>query len=186
MRRLHGQLLQSAINGVTQRRDKALRDVIRYQGKLDVLLRKRARLERQHEKELKSRATHGAAQVEELPSEPVDTTDIPEADERFFATAKLVKPAEPAGEIPGTDAYARAVKVPAPQTEPDDLGIPEFLRRGIEADKAVRAEIEKQNAERKRTKSQVRIEKMKAKQSGATAQMPLTGKAALKFIKEGA
>lgn len=54
-KRLHNELLQSAINGTTERRDKALRDVIRYQGKLDVLKRKQARLLRQYQREAKAR-----------------------------------------------------------------------------------------------------------------------------------
>ena len=68
---------------------------------------------------------------------------------------------------------------PVPLEPTDGLSIPDFLKR----DKAARVEIEQQNAERKRTKAQVRIEKMKAKQSGDTRKVPLTGRDALKFIR---
>ena len=78
---------------------------------------------------------------------------------------------------------------PAPVKPTDDEPIPAFLdrRKLAEADAIdakARAEIEQANAERKRIKSQVRIEKLKAKQSGETRRMPLTGKAALAHIHE--
>lgn len=143
MKKLRNDLLQSAIIGTEQRRDKALRELIRLQTKLDELRKKAAR-----------RLTKRVARTPEPPLDPI----------------------------------TQATLVTAPQREDDNdpLGIPEFLRRGIAADNAVRAEIEKSNAERKRVKSLVRIEKMKAKQSGETRKMPLSGKDALKFIKEGA
>jgi hypothetical protein len=61
----------------------------------------------------------------------------------------------------------------------DDLDIPGFLRR----DAKVAAEIKQEIADQKRTKAQVRIEKLKAKQSGATKRMPLQGKEALAAIR---
>ena len=67
----------------------------------------------------------------------------------------------------------------------DDLGIPTFLQRQKAAearDKAAAEAIRAEQEERKRNKARVRIEEMKAKQSGATKRMPLQGKEALKAI----
>jgi len=72
-----------------------------------------------------------------------------------------------------------------PHTSLDDLGIPTFLQRQQDAetrDKAAAEAIRAEQAERKRNKTRVRIEEMKAKQSGATKHMPLQGKDALKAI----
>ena len=79
-----------------------------------------------------------------------------------------------------------------------DAGIPEFLRRGIAAQKAVdevilsdvmkrdaeaAAAVAAEAAELKKRKTAGRIAKMKAKQSGETRKMPLSGKAALAAIR---
>lgn len=70
----------------------------------------------------------------------------------------------------------------------DDLTIPAFLQREAPAklqaasDKVAEA-IREEIAERKRKKAQGRIAKMKAKQSGDTKRMPLTGKEALAAIR---
>jgi hypothetical protein len=84
---------------------------------------------------------------------------------------------------------ARVVKVAAPVAEKprisEDLSIPTFLQRkrdGEERDKIAAAAILAEQAERKRTKTRIRIEEMKAKQSGATRRMPLTGKEAMAAI----
>jgi hypothetical protein len=70
-----------------------------------------------------------------------------------------------------------------------DTGIPEFLRRGQAAQKAADDVIADQlrtgQAETKRLKAQGRIAKMKAKKSGETKKMPLSGKAALEAIRNG-
>jgi hypothetical protein len=73
---------------------------------------------------------------------------------------------------------------PEPMPSPVDIGIPDFLQRGVAAQKAV-DEIIAEQAEHKRRKSAGRIARMKAKQSGETKRMPLTGKAALDAIRNG-
>jgi hypothetical protein len=67
----------------------------------------------------------------------------------------------------------------------DDLGIPAFLRRQSKADADVAAEIKAEQAAVSKAKAAGRIAKMKAKKSGETRKMPLTGKAALALINEG-
>lgn len=78
---------------------------------------------------------------------------------------------------------------PAVQPTPAIDDIPEFLRRGVAASKAVdeviAEQIKSEQAETKKVKARNRIEKMKAKQRGDTKKMPLTGKAALEFINNG-
>ena len=64
-----------------------------------------------------------------------------------------------------------------------DTGIPAFLRRK-EPD-PVTEQIKAEQAETKKKKAQGRIAKMKAKQSGETKKMPLTGRAALDAIRNG-
>jgi hypothetical protein len=61
-----------------------------------------------------------------------------------------------------------------------DTSIPSFLRR---SPNPVAEAIKVEQAETKRLKAQGRIAKMKAKQSGETRKMPLTGKAALAAIR---
>jgi hypothetical protein len=76
-------------------------------------------------------------------------------------------------------------KIPEPiqdQVQPtDDLAIPTYLQRKLDP---VAAEIKTEQDETKRLKARGRIEKMKAKKSGAMTAMPLTGKAALDAIPE--
>jgi hypothetical protein len=81
------------------------------------------------------------------------------------------------------------IKTEAPKLErtADDLGIPTFLQRQKDAearDKAAADAIRAEQDERKRNKTRVRIEEMKAKQSGVTKRMPLQGREALKAIYE--
>jgi len=67
-----------------------------------------------------------------------------------------------------------------------DLDIPTFLRRTptarTQSDAEIVAELQASINERKRRKSAGRIAAMKAKQSGETKTMPLSGKAALAKI----
>jgi len=78
---------------------------------------------------------------------------------------------------------------PAPGSliTPDDgLAIPTFLQRSRDAaarDKIAADAIRAEQDERKRNKARVRIETMKAKQSGATRKMPLSGREALAAIR---
>jgi hypothetical protein len=71
--------------------------------------------------------------------------------------------------------------------KPDDLGIPDFLKRGLAAqkavDKVVAEQIKEEQVETKKAKTRGRIEKLKAKQRGDLKKMPLTGKAALDAIR---
>jgi hypothetical protein len=76
------------------------------------------------------------------------------------------------------DIKAEAPK-PLPERAADDLGIPIFLQRQRDAearDKAAADAIRAEQQERKRNKTRVRIEEMKAKQSGVTKRMPLQGR----------
>jgi hypothetical protein len=72
-----------------------------------------------------------------------------------------------------------------------DLEIPGFLKRAgsiggkTPADIKAMAEIAAEQASRRTAKARGRIDKMKAKQSGASREMPLTGKAALARIRAG-
>jgi hypothetical protein len=61
-----------------------------------------------------------------------------------------------------------------------DTSIPSFLRRSPDP---VAEAIKAEQTETKRLKAKGRIAKMKAKQSGETRKMPLTGKAALATIR---
>jgi hypothetical protein len=61
-----------------------------------------------------------------------------------------------------------------------DTSIPSFLRRSPDP---VAEAIKAEQAETKRLKASGRIAKLKAKQSGETRKMPLTGKAALAAIR---
>jgi hypothetical protein len=81
-----------------------------------------------------------------------------------------------------TDSPPPAASPPAPlPAQPLDTGIPAFLqRRKLDP---VAEQIMADQAETKRLKARGRIAKMKAKQSGETKRMPLTGKAALAAIR---
>lgn len=68
------------------------------------------------------------------------------------------------------------------QKQPD-IGIPTFLQR--KKLDPVAEEIMAEQTATKKAKAAGRIAKMKAKQSGATRKMPLTGRAALDAIRNG-
>ena len=64
-----------------------------------------------------------------------------------------------------------------------DVGdMPDFLKRGMAADKAAADQIRAEQEALKKAKGKGRIEKMKAKARGDLKKMPLTGKAALAAI----
>ena len=104
---------------------------------------------------------------------------------------------------PVTMIAIAAPEKPVPAVETDHLpepafvklaadkkeGIPDFLLRTQEEaeakDAAAREAIKAELAERTKAKAAGRIAKMKAKQSGETRKMPLTGKAALDAIRNG-
>ena len=77
---------------------------------------------------------------------------------------------------------AHAAITPPPRDV--DLDIPTFLRRSAK-DAAVADQIKAEQASVKKAKAAGRIAKMKAKKSGETRKMPLTGKAALDLINNG-
>jgi cytochrome P450 len=87
---------------------------------------------------------------------------------------------DPLGEKPAYDAAWKAAL-------PIDTGIPDFLRRGQAAQKAVDEviadQIREEQAAAKTAKARGRIATLKAKKSGETKKMPLTGKAALAAIR---
>jgi hypothetical protein len=72
-----------------------------------------------------------------------------------------------------------------PSPPPPDLDIPIFMRRAAAAkrrDELAAEVIRQEQEERRKTKARNRIAEMKAKQSGETRKMPLSGKAALAKI----
>jgi hypothetical protein len=75
------------------------------------------------------------------------------------------------------------------QITPVNTDIPEFLRRGQAAQKAVDEviadQIREEQAATKKAKAQGRIAKMKAKKAGDLKKMPLSGRAALDAIRNG-
>jgi hypothetical protein len=95
---------------------------------------------------------------------------------------------------PPGDKVVRVMDITPPPAPPrtvtvENLDIPEFLRRGQAAQKAVDAviaeEIKAKQAETKTKKARGRIASMKAKKSGDTRKMPVSGRAALDLIKNG-
>lgn len=109
--------------------------------------------------------------------------------ERAMARPDTAKP-EPAPQP------AAPVPAPAPVVSDvtdilvSELPIPDFLDRTTksakERDRVAREAILAEQADRKKAKTRNRIEEMKAKQSGVTKRMPLTGKAAAEFLRQGA
>jgi hypothetical protein len=105
----------------------------------------------------------------------------------------MAAPPKPAPVIhPDPVEAAPSLPIAEPAPEPD---VPTFLDRRLAAearDAAARAEVEQQNAERKKAKAQIAAEKRKvkaqhieAKLTGETRKMPLTGRAALAKIMAG-
>jgi hypothetical protein len=85
---------------------------------------------------------------------------------------------------PAPDPVPESVVAPvAPTMAAADLTIPDFLKRTKPTPEA--AQILAEQAETKKLKARGRIEKMKAKKSGDTKRMPLTGKAAMDLIRNG-
>ena len=92
--------------------------------------------------------------------------------------------------VPVPDAQ---VDDPLPSEPTDDLAIPGFLSRNLpghgryhtQADLDAEAKLKAEIEEKKKLKAKGRIAKLKAKQSGETKKMPLSGKAALAYINQG-
>ena len=110
--------------------------------------------------------------------------------EKAAAKPKVtVQASVPAHPTVDSETTLGALPPPEVKTTPAIDDIPEFLRRGVAASKAVdeviAEQIKSEQAETKKVKARNRIEKMKAKQRGDTKKMPLTGKAALEFINKG-
>lgn len=72
--------------------------------------------------------------------------------------------------------------IPKDQPAPADLSIPSYLRRTPDP---IAEQIKEEQAATKKAKARGRIDKLKAKKSGETKKMPLTGKAALDHIRNG-
>jgi hypothetical protein len=91
---------------------------------------------------------------------------------------------EPAKPVPVEPIAVQVMREKS--ADPIDTAIPEFLRRGKAAqaavDQIVAAEIVAEQADVKKRKAAVRIQKMKAKQRGDHKKMPLSGKDALRAI----
>jgi hypothetical protein len=92
-------------------------------------------------------------------------------------------PKDEPGPLPTLYTEAEKAKLTFDYPEPD-LTIPDFLKRDAK-DKAARAEIEAHRSEVKGVKTKARIDRLKAAQRGDLRKMPLSGKAALKAIREG-
>lgn len=121
------------------------------------------------------------------PTERVPASTLVAAVKGHIARSRAaVQVSPPADRTVDGETTPRTLPPPAPK--PDiDTDIPEFLRRGAAAQKAVDEviadQIRQEQADTKKKKAQGRIAKMKAKQSGETKKMPLSGKAALEYIK---
>jgi len=158
MKKLRNDLLQSAILGTALRRDKALRELLRLQSKLDELQKRAVRLAKRAAKE----RAENTARLRELEQQPPPLPLSPATQSSLLTQPQMID-------------------------DNDPLDIPDWLlRRRADSqptDQQVAEQIKTEQAERKRDKARVRIEKMKAKQRGDTRKMPLSGKDALKFIK---
>ena len=102
----------------------------------------------------------------------------------LLAAQRAQQPAAPARE-----EIAPTPPAPPPTPEPVkviDDAIPTFLRRApaTAADVAAKAEIEAEQLARRKTKSRVRVERMKAKQAGDLRKMPVSGREALALIRQ--
>lgn len=154
---------ENTINRLTAQREGCITNLVRYEGRLTLARRKLDRIKRACIRALEKDA---AGRTEERPQ-----WVIPEKPRPIEAKAPDVTDI-PVSELPIAD----------------DLEIPPFLQR-VAASKArdeqAGAEVKAAQAEKKKTKSQVRIETMKAKLNGDLKKMPLTGRAALEAIRKG-
>jgi len=154
--------LEATLSRAHEQRDEAIRRLVRCDGRLQMLLRTKARLEKAMAKLVPSpvpvSVTAGklldAVEAKPVPTPSDDISDIP------FSELPIA----------------------------DSLEIPTFLRRSKEADAkdaAAAAAIKAEQAERKKLKATIRKEERAAKASGATKRMPLTGREALNYLKTG-
>ena len=139
---------------------------------LDKLKKQRARL-------IKTVKTVGAVPVS-VPAHP--TVDS----ETTLGTLPPVKPTPDLRKMEN-DLKRAATEAVGQKIVDAGLDIPGFLRRQgpSDADKAAADTIKAEQAATKKAKAQGRIATMKAKKSGETRKMPLTGKAALALINNG-
>ena len=155
--------LEATLTRAHEQRDEAIRRLVRCDGRLQMLLRTKARLEK--------------AMAKLVPSTvPVSVTE-----------GKLLDAVEakPVAALPSDDV----TDIPFSELPiADRLDIPTFLQRSKEADAkdaAAATAIKAEQAERKKLKANIRKEERAAKASGATKRMPLTGREALQYLKTG-
>jgi hypothetical protein len=105
--------------------------------------------------------------------------------ERQLKRMQRTAPAKPKGELTiiewGVSGVREIAEPPKVEKAEIDTSIPPFLQRN-KVD-PVADQIRQEQADLKKKKAAGRIAKMKAKQSGETRKMPLTGKAALAAIR---
>jgi len=175
--------------------------IARWKTRMKTALTKVTKLEAKRKRLLLKQSLAAAAPVS--PMKEAFNVDL----QAELESRKLIE-REPAPVVAAREAFAEAERVLQPppgfmelagagieRPKDDGLAIPEFLKRGVAkefdrlkeekaAEQAVADSIRAEQAERKKLKARGRIATMKAKQSGATKRMPLTGKAALAALRE--
>jgi len=114
--------------------------------------------------------------------------DLRQERKRLLKPPKPSKPPAPKPEVsPSPPPPPSPSVTPVDTTAKDDGDIPTFLRRPladtIDVDAIAKAMIKDHVEERRKLKARGRIAAKKAKQSGETKRMPLSGKAALARIR---
>jgi hypothetical protein len=108
----------------------------------------------------------------------------------------LARPKPAPAPTPAPAPATQPVATPAPPSgDAGEPGVPLFLDRAKQAeakDAAARERIAAEQAATKKAKTHTRLEKMKVRQevkhaqlTGQTRKMPLTGRAAMEFIRKG-
>jgi len=153
--------------------------IARWKTRLKIAVNKVSKLEQRRKRLVLKQSLATTARVS--PTKEAFNVDL----QAELESRKLVE-REPAPVVAAREAFATP---PGPVMGDSNLDIPDFLKRAQMAaaedliDTAADI-LRKEIADAKAAKARGRIAKMKAKQSGETKRMPLTGKAALAALRD--
>ena len=151
--------LEATLTRAHEQRDEAIRRLVRCDGRLQMLMRTKSRLEKAMAK---------------LAISPVPVS---------ITAGKLLDAVEAKPFPAMSDAIPDFLQRPK-TTDRTEISWSEMTGADLK-DAAAAAAIKVEQAERKKLKATIRSEERKAKASGATKQMPLTGREALRYLKTG-
>lgn len=173
---------ENLLTRLRAQREACIANLVRYEEKIKLTSKKLERLKKAQVRSLQKEMAEKAASM--LPPLEVIAPKLAEkaAEEDDSIPGFLRRASNLYAIPPAKDGGAHFVTATF-HSAPEQLTEAERIATAERRDARIAQEIREKAAARKVEKSRVRVEKMKAKAAGETRKMPLTGRAALAFIK---